>query len=341
VSAGIPADKITLLGTRWPNPEELCTHDAQARWQRFRFIAVKDRSSDRFANHQYVGGGEWRSLFIPDTKQWPASWIQMERSKFLSPDQQWLFKFEGMGRIGEEVRARAQYLAHAGIGCELEDGGGGYSAYRVVRGRPAHALSISPEILEHLARYCAVRESEFKTTVAHQDPVADMVSFNLQQEFGLERDCIRCDLPIEAHVVTDGRMQPYEWIVSPSGQILKTDAASHGDDHFFPGPLDIAWDLAGVIVEWELQQGARSYLLETFRKITGRKLQSQMDAYCLAYSSFRMSVCKMAVPTVGDPLERARLQAAYARYRASVQRLLPQSSRGEGAALAAHQESAA
>ena len=26
----------------------------------------------------------------------------------------------------------------------------------------------------------------------------------------------------------------------------------HGDDHFFPGPTDIAWDLAGTIVEWEL-----------------------------------------------------------------------------------------
>ena len=55
-------------------------------------------------------------------------------------------------------------------------------------------------------------------------------------------------------LIVDGRLQPWEWIVTRQGVLLKTDASSHGDDHFLPGPTDIAWDLAGVIVDWDLDE---------------------------------------------------------------------------------------
>ena len=45
---------------------------------------------------------------------------------------------------------------------------------------------------------------------------------------------------------------------------MKVDAAAHGDDHGFPGPVDVAWDLAGAVVEWELGGAAR--YLDPFRR---------------------------------------------------------------------------
>jgi len=57
---------------------------------------------------------------------------------------------------------------------------------------------------------------------------------------------------VEHRVFCDAHMMPHEWLELGDGRLLKLDGAAHGDDHFFPGPCDIAWDLAGTIVEWKL-----------------------------------------------------------------------------------------
>ena len=41
----------------------------------------------------------------------------------------------------------------------------------------------------------------------------------------------------------DNRMFPHEWLATRRSYI-KTDGTDHHDDHFYPGPQDIAWDLA-------------------------------------------------------------------------------------------------
>jgi hypothetical protein len=96
---------------------------------------------------------------------------------------------------------------------------------------------------------------------------------------------------------------------------------SHGDDHFFPGPVDITWDLAGAIVEWDLGIKATEYLLHRFRQYSGRQLQGNIGAFCLAYAIFRMGICRMAIPT-SNPDEQCRLQQGYAHYRSSSEKFL-------------------
>ena len=144
VALGVQADHLILLGSRHPQAGELCAKNAGPRWSRFQFSSVNARSSRRFEGHTYIGSGEWRKHFISDQSKWPACWPQMERSKFLSPEGKHFFKFEGMGRIGEEVRLRAQHLAKTGFGCELEDAGDGYSAYPVISGRPWRPATCLP-----------------------------------------------------------------------------------------------------------------------------------------------------------------------------------------------------
>ncbi len=129
-----------------------------------------------------------------------------------------------------------------------------------------------------------------------------MLEYNVQQEFGQELKLDGEELASAHEVLTDGRMQPFEWIASRQGQLLKTDAISHGDNHFFPGPCDIAWDIAGAIVEWELDAAASEFLLRRFRQISGIDVSATLDIYMLAYCVFRLGFCKMARSTVlGSP----------------------------------------
>ena len=116
-------------------------------------------------------------------------------------------------------------------------------------------------------------------------------------------------------VIADGRMQPHEWIQGSDGRVLKVDASTHGDDHFFPGPTDIAWDLAGTIVEWELSRDAERHFVENYRERAGDDPSARLPQFALAYSVFRMAYCKMASAATQHRAEKARLDRAYRFYR--------------------------
>jgi hypothetical protein len=119
----------------------------------------------------------------------------------------------------------------------------------------------------------------------------------------------------EAPIIADGRMQPHEWLLTESGRVLKLDGAEHGDDHFFPGPTDIAWDLAGAIVEWQMDAETQQAFLRAYRRASGDDAEQRVTSYLLAYTSFRMGYCKMAAEAMQGSEEEHRLLAAYARYR--------------------------
>src|SRR5436853_406434 len=86
-----------------------------------------------------------------------------------------------------------------------------------------------------------------------------IVGLNLVREFESEIDFDPEVLRPQNMIVVDGRMNPHEWLGTADGRLLKTDGATHGDDHFFPGPTDIAWDIAGAAVEWNLHPDALTF----------------------------------------------------------------------------------
>jgi hypothetical protein len=323
VEAGIPHENITLIGSRVPDVGSLCADNAPVRWRQFRFVATTPSVNQRFARHIYVGGGDWRKFLLPADKPWPESWTQMERLKFVSPDWKHLYKFEGMGPTGVEARARAFQLADAGFGprvCEAEDG---FLCYSLVKGRAMQSEDADPRVLDRIASYCAFRNSEFSSTGSSGTPqLREMLEFNITQEFGITRPFDEDDFCTHRPVISDGSMQPHEWIAARSGQVIKVDGLDHGDDHFFPGPCDIAWDLAGASVEWNLSGAATEYMLNRFRVASGRDVSSKFDLYRLAYLVFRLGFCKMGISTVTGSPEEARLRKAYANYRAQAHTLL-------------------
>jgi hypothetical protein len=233
-----------------------------------------------------------------------------------------MYKFEGMGPIGARARDRALALAAAGLGPAATEAGGGFVDYELVRGRPMQASDVNEALLDRMADYCAFRHSEFATSSSSPSHLREMLQFNVMQEFGVELSLAENAFYTDRAVVTDGRMQPYEWIAS-ADQFVKTDGVDHGDNHFFPGPCDIAWDISGIIVEWWLDQNGLEYLLRQFRHRSGVDITEKLPAYNLAYSIFRMGFCQMAISTVAKgSTEEQRLTSACDYYRVIAKRLL-------------------
>jgi hypothetical protein len=120
-------------------------------------------------------------------------------------------------------------------------------------------------------------------------------------------------------VIADGRMQPHEWLLSGEVKILKTDCGSHGDDHFFPGPTDIAWDLAGAIVEWRMSAPQAEAFLEIYRRASGDDAQNRIADYVNAYAVFRLAYCTMAANAMEGTQEQRKLEQSAELYRTRLQ----------------------
>ena len=124
------------------------------------------------------------------------------------------------------------------------------------------------------------------------------------------------DLRLERPVIADGRMQPHEWLLSTESKVLKADSGSHGDDHFFPGPTDIAWDLAGAIVEWKMDDQQAAEFLNIYRHASGDDANARIDGFMRAYAVFRLAYCLMAANAMQGSDEHLRLQRDVGTYRA-------------------------
>jgi hypothetical protein len=116
-------------------------------------------------------------------------------------------------------------------------------------------------------------------------------------------------------VAVDGRMLPQEWLWTAEGP-RKCDALEHHDDHFWPGMQDIAWDLAGAMVEWGFDAEMREQLLEGFEALTGDLGARQvLPFHEAAYLAWRLGYTSLAAETLGeseDGLRMARDRDIYA-----------------------------
>ncbi|HLX73262.1 MAG TPA: hypothetical protein VKR26_00940 [Terriglobales bacterium] len=325
LQAGVPRNSITFLCGAQPEPSRLRARNGGRRWSEYRSYAVLPRPASPADAELNLGGGLWRRHLFDIACNWPGSWVTMERAKFLSRDGRRLLKFEGLGHFGAKVAERAAALADAGFAPVCEPAGGGYLAYAKENGLPATRSELCPRLLDRLAQYCAFRASAFREPAAHSEDLAAMTAWNLHEEFGVAYEPQAANLEMKIPVLADGRMQPHEWLLTERG-ILKTDSATHGDDHFFPGCADIAWDLAGAIVEWDMGSDAADYLLRRYAELSGDAIHNRLPAWLQAYTAFRLGYCKMAAESLSGSAEEERLLRDYRRYRARASAALSQAA---------------
>jgi hypothetical protein len=321
VEAGVSADRIVLLPSSKPNLESLIAPNALARWNRFQTLPLKPTRYIPADARQYVGGGEWRKHVFASEAEWPAVWSWTERQKYFSSNGTRIFRFDGHGHYGKAVRERSAILAAHNWGPQIESAGDGFSVSLWVKGsRPASA---NRDMVIQLARYCAFRAEHFAHEPADPSALEEMARINLERAAGVSR---KVTLPIERPVITDSRMMSHQWIIPEGGMLLKVDAAAHGDDHFYPGPTDIAWDLAGAIVEWNLDSEAISLLVSEYTRSSGDRVYARLSDYLTAYSVFRLAVACSAAISKPDNRELPMFEREQAIYRQRLSSLMPLST---------------
>jgi hypothetical protein len=313
--AGAPAGKIILVSSHPPNVEAMCANDVARRWRRFCCVPIAGEARWPAEAIDFVGGGHWRDRLIANEFEWPASWTSFERLKYLSSaghNEPRMFKFAGLGHYGEVVFERERRIGAAGFGPMPRAESNGFVSYPWIECRPLSASDLSWEILVRLAEYCAFRLHAFAVDLSDLDALRQMADHNLHE---LGMDCA-VELRLERPVLADGRMQPHEWLLSKKGKLLKTDSGSHGDDHFFPGPTDIAWDLAGAIIEWQMNEAQTMEFLDRYHRFSGDDAGARIEGFIKSYAVFRLAYCLMAANAMNGSDEQTRLQRAATGYRA-------------------------
>jgi hypothetical protein len=322
---GASTEKIILISSHEPDINTLCADNAARRWQRFRCIPAGGEARRPTEAVDFIDGGQWRSRVFANKSEWPATWTNFERLKYLSLSQkgeQRLFKFAGLGHYGDVVLEREKKVAAAGFGLVPREESDGFVSYSWMYGRTLTARDLSRETLVRLAEYCAFRQRAFAVEVFHLNTLQHMAEHNLR-ELGFE---LPVDLRLERPVIADGKMQPHEWLLTIEGKLLKTDSGSHGDDHFFPGPTDIAWDLAGAIVEWQMSEQQTTEFLNFYYRASGDNAKHRINGFIQAYAVFRLAYCLMAANAMNGSAEEQRLRRAADIYRTLLMKSEHQSS---------------
>jgi hypothetical protein len=321
VDSGVPYSRIVLMGSR-PFPLQAAGTMSEKQWKQFRSYTIEYASHPPSNACRNLGDGAWRELLYPSRSLWPACWVEQERVKHMSADGRSFFKFEGFGRFGQLAREQALELAQAGLSPRWTGSEHGYACYEFVVGRPLRGSDLNQAQLSRMAEYCAFRVTHFSSTSADLAILGAMTRNNLEVEFGTGFKDFSIELPLERPVYPDCRMLPHEWLIDQEGRVVKTDGVGHAEGHQLPGPADIAWDLAGAIIEWDLAPAARAFLLEEYRRRTGDAAGNRLRPYLLLYSVLRMSQCRMSSVSMARRREGKYLRRQYTQYREKVKELV-------------------
>jgi hypothetical protein len=340
---GVLDDRIVFLPSWIPHAAALNNADARARWTRHaKYTGTFEQrwlESDALAqlwDGQLVAdwsAGLWRrDVYGPDGDAPPVH-PQHEQRKYLcrtARGELLLLKFVGLGRYGAARRATAESLAASAHGPEVVGLRDGFLATRFVPGVPLSARDVGRAHLEHFGRYVARRAKLRTSSVACVDELRSMIHVNVQEALGDELAMLAAsiapsDSPAPA-VAIDGRMLPHEWIVDGS-TLIKTDGVAHHDDHFFPGPQDPAWDVAGCCVECCTTPEQEDVLVEAYVAGSGDvHVVDRLEFFRIAYLAFRTGYTGLASETLRGSREEQGMRSLAEVYRVQLRRALTASA---------------
>jgi hypothetical protein len=165
-----------------------------------------------------------------------------------------------------------------------------------------------------------LRRHEATPARASVDGLVQMLGVNVAETLGMEytgaasRMADSARVFDEPAVAIDGRMLLHEWIRSGTG-VVKVDAIDHHRDHFMPGTADVAWDVAGFIVEARLDDQWRDWFVQRYASASGDdRIHERLPFYAATYLAFRAGYCAMAQQSLRCAAERARFALERTRY---------------------------
>ncbi|HXE31392.1 MAG TPA: hypothetical protein VN515_06285, partial [Terriglobales bacterium] len=311
-SLGVAPDRIALLPSANPDPGNLVYPAAAAgwpRWRKFRAPGLAPPPGWRAAFN--LSAGAWRAL-LPAPPRTPV-WGAQERLKFLSRDRRRLLKFAGFGPYGRAALDRARALARAGWAPAADSPADGWILYPCIPSRPVRPTAAW---CEFAGAYLAWVRSNFPLGPAAPPapPLIEMLALNVERLLAAPLPPALREAPAAVPVALDGRMLRQEWGATPAGWV-KFDGTDHADDPFFPGPADIAWDLAGLASEFGAAAGAA--VLSAYCRRAGEapsRLARRLRWHRCAYLAFRAAYCRLAAAQTPAP-DSTWFTAASNRYR--------------------------
>lgn len=264
-----------------------------------------------------ISAGAWRRHVYADERDWPAVDPRHERLKFLAHGAtgKWMIKFAGLGEEGERKLARAKLLDRLRIVPAVEALVHGFLVQRWVDGRPLG--SMDPPPIKAIASYLSRRAAALpppERRGASLGTLAEMARANVREALGTEpAACLALRFSglqaLEERgipIAIDGKLDRCEWIAGVSGRLFKADALDHDAGHDLIGPQDMAWDLAGAAVEWELDAAGQARLLNAMSRLGAPPVdRGLLDFFLLCYAAFRLGAATLAAGIQADDRDRA------------------------------------
>jgi hypothetical protein len=349
---GVPLERIALLPShsgapgleatderrRWWNTVQRRDGDFGDRWPAMieRWCAASLGKLDEPPRD--ISGGAWRHVSCEREEDWPPTVPAWERRKFLVTigGDRFVVKFAGIGRIGEEKLATARALHSEGLVPEsvrLMHG------FLVERWRDdAAPLGRNEKPVAEIGRYMAMRANLLPASSgsgASVDELLVMARRNVSLELGDEFESAveqwtHRSADLERRIVrvrTDNKLDRHEWLRCASGALIKTDAVDHHRAHDLIGCQDVAWDVAGAIAEFDLDQNQSKELVH-HAEFGGVRIDGQLlDFYRTAYLAFRLGHARLGAAMTADESEGHRINRAGSRYASQLQQLLENSRR--------------
>jgi hypothetical protein len=339
---GVPLERIAVLPSHAGLPGPAATEERRRWWRQVqrevgdfgdRWPAVIERWCGPFDSSLIdISAGAWRQLRYANEDEWPAIVPAWERRKFLvtARGEQYLVKFAGLGRIGEEKLAIARALHLEGLAPNPVDLVHGLLVEEWLD--DAAPLADGEKPLGEIVRYIGTRARMLPAAIGSGATVEELltmtrrnISLELGDDFARELDRWRAG-ELERRIVsvrTDNRLDRHEWRRTPAGALLKTDALDHHQAHDLIGCQDLGWDVAGATVEFDLDQSEAEQFVAATEEWAYRAIDRELlEFYRTAYLAFRLGQMRLGASMVDDGGEQRRLTRRGDRYAAELQQLL-------------------
>jgi hypothetical protein len=338
---GVPRERTVVFPSWIPDGKLFISAIARSIWGDYKkYLGSFDemwirngRLEKQFDKRIYreISCGMWRSYLMRNEDSFPAVHPNHERRKFiLCNNEQESFsiaKFAGLGRYGEIVANRGCLLALTGLTPAIHKFTDGFIEMDFIEGGLVVPGEPDNKLLETVARYCTFLKvncaAEPTTTYSS---IMEMIRVNVGEGLGSQwlgkvdiLEKLYSSSIYEDRVVDiDGRMFPHKWVKTASGYV-KIDHLEHHADEFFHGPQNIAWDLAGFSVEFELSQKKRDILVQLYIQYSNDySIIEVLPFFIIAYLSFRLGYVSLASQSLRGQADSLRFDTLIAKYKADL-----------------------
>jgi hypothetical protein len=330
-SVGVARDRIVFLPSHGGDLRANAQPQHRERWRTAKRLSVgfeevfiddaahslptwfEDVTGRAIAPLRDLSGGRWRSVG-PHFQVSADPGREARKYLLTTASGTYLLKFVGLDAEASSKLACARRLYEAGFSPEpiaLRHG------FLATRWMPVERAATTAEIWPVIARYLSFRAETFpaEKAGASLSELLAAARYNLGQAVGESAEILfdawpddrvaalqRCVRPVQV----DGRMHRWEWIAGRSG-VLKTDAVDHARAHDLVGCQDIAWDVAGSIVEFGVSDAQGGHLV---RAVLGDRTEmGDLTALLtLCYLGFQIGWWDFAA----EPASAARQRRFYA-----------------------------